>query len=431
MKRKFPKKIPSPNAAAIIAEERAQLAHMRDVTHSLMDYIDRIDGLEFDKIAVHVHMSRLQNQHRRPHYMQAAIKIFEHYVRRLDGKIFILGNQDIIFISKLDNRDKLEQVVIQMCDFFPNDPLIRMLKTRPDKNRFYGWYDLSENMAPFRAVIQKLMQDQKVSFQEGRTDLDETEFKSAATIEQFVDLIPMINKVNISDFIRSQSVCLVADVKNPHEVFHERFISIFEIQKTFVPNANLIESRWLFHYLTQYLDQKMLRHLHQDSDRLKSSFSVNMNMDSILSENFRAFEERISMRMRGKIIIEMQAKDMLSDIQTFLFARDFLRDLGFRVALDGLDHDTMSVLRLDRVHFDFYKIFWNTHLAALATGDGMKPIVENFKSMSPDNIILARCDSKQAIEVGQELGISLFQGNILDQILKQNKMDERRRVFGD
>ena len=42
-----------------------------------------------------------------------------------------------------------------------------------------------------------------------------------------------------------------------------------------------------------------------------------------------------------------------------------------------------------------------------------------------DRIILARCESEQALEIGRSLGISLYQGRWLDQMLSRNVSREQ------
>ena len=42
------------------------------------------------------------------------------------------------------------------------------------------------------------------------------------------------------------------------------------------------------------------------------------------------------------------------------------------------------------------------------------------EKMGSERLILARCDSEQALEVGDSLGITLYQGHLLDEMVARN-----------
>ncbi len=59
-----------------------------------------------------------------------------------------------------------------------------------------------------------------------------------------------------------------------------------------MPETDIHANPWLFQNLTRSLDQRMMAHLTKnDDDTLRESFSVNLNISTLLSPEFLAFDE--------------------------------------------------------------------------------------------------------------------------------------------
>ena len=68
--------------------------------YRLLDYVERLGRLRDGRRALHLHLSRLKSHNRRDHHLRIAINTFEINVKSLEGQIFRLANQDIVFIYK-------------------------------------------------------------------------------------------------------------------------------------------------------------------------------------------------------------------------------------------------------------------------------------------------------------------------------------------
>ena len=145
--------------------------------------------------------------------------------------------------------------------------------------------------------------------------------------------------------MRRQSICAVAGTDLPRPVFKELFISIGELAQQVLPNVNLAANRWLFQHLTETLDLRVLKLLTQADDRnLLSSFSVNLNVGTLLSRKFAEFDTSLRTGGRGMIVIELQLIDIYSDVANYMFARDFVRERGYRVCIDGVTHQSLPLV---------------------------------------------------------------------------------------
>src|SRR3546814_15918691 len=73
-----------------------------------------------------------------------------------------------------------------------------------------------------------------------------------------------------------------------------------------------------------------------DDATLRHSFSLNINIASVLSQRFLEFDARLDKTRRNTIVIELQKMDVFADMARDLFAREFLLARGYRICLDGL-----------------------------------------------------------------------------------------------
>ena len=82
----------------------------------------------------------------------------------------------------------------------------------------------------------------------------------------------------------------------------------------------------------------------------------------------------------------------------------------------------MSLPLIDRAElgFDLVKLLWSNNLADQFSGPRGRILRSAAEKVGPERLILAHCDSEQALEVGESLGITLYQGYLLDQMLAQN-----------
>jgi hypothetical protein len=154
-----------------------------------------------------------------------------------------------------------------------------------------------------------------------------------------------------------------------------------------------------------------------DDSAIASAFSVNLNVATLLSDRFLSFDANLKAATRGTVIFELQAIDIFSDLGAYIFARDFVKERGYRVCLDGVTDLTLPFIDRERLGLDLVKIVWNPDML----GSGREARREEFRkliaSFGRARTIMCRCDNKAAVTMGQSLGINLFQGRHIDRLL--------------
>src|SRR3546814_18009207 len=95
--------------------------------YALLDFAERLDRHRAGRIAVHIHLSRLQSHNRREHHIRVAVSTFEDLVKQFQGHIFELANQDIVFLCKGVQVEELDRAILKLRYLFSEDPLSRFV----------------------------------------------------------------------------------------------------------------------------------------------------------------------------------------------------------------------------------------------------------------------------------------------------------------
>jgi c-di-GMP-related signal transduction protein len=150
---------------------------------------------------------------------------------------------------------------------------------------------------------------------------------------------------------------------------------------------------------------------------LSNPISLNLNIPTLLSSRFSEFDAAIKPSSKVSVVIELQIADVFADMAAFLLAKDTVQKLGYRVCLDGVSELSLPQIDRTRLGFDLIKLIWNSDSEQDATSPKNLKLAEAVRQCGNNRVILTRCDTKQAVEYGQALGITLFQGRYLDGVV--------------
>jgi EAL domain-containing protein (putative c-di-GMP-specific phosphodiesterase class I) len=175
--------------------------------------------------------------------------------------------------------------------------------------------------------------------------------------------------------------------------------------------------RGLFQILARSFDHRMLRALSEGFlTKVAGNISINLNVETILSDRFREFDQRIANFIpKGSIIVEIPRHDVFSDFESYNRAIDTLQKSGYRTLLDGLTPDTLTFFRRVELRADLVKMFfYKDH----AEDWRMKGLAAILAEADINRIIMGRCETPMAFELGQAVGIRMFQGWHVDALLR-------------
>ena len=384
----------------------------------LLDHTHRLARIQTGRRAIIIHLSRLRADNRRTHHVRIAVNTFETLVRRFEGQIFVLHNADIVFICKNASITVIDEAVQKLRYLFGDDPLAAELEEH-DADPFATWYDLECDYDAFRAVVEQRHEEaaRRGKRLPGAATGTDGEERQAMDPQALAELVGIVAAADLSNVMRRQAICAMGPDDTPKPVLREIYISIPDLRDAVLPHHDIASNRWLFQYLTQALDKRMLAMLRRNDDQaIAHSYSLNLNVSTLLSPEFAAFDQSLRAGARGSIVIELQKIDIFADLGAFLFARDFVKDRGYRLCLDGLSGMTLPFIDRERLGVDLVKLFWSPDLVDTHRPDRTNEFHAALERVGKSRVILARCDSEEAVRFGLSSGLRLFQGRHVDRL---------------
>jgi hypothetical protein len=396
----------------------------------LAEFVRKLAGDLAGWRAVHVHLSQLQLQNRYRQHLSIAASSFDALLKKLQGAVFVLRNHDLVALVKNATPEQLDDVVMKMRYLFSDDPLT--LGDSEGKSRFCNWYILEKDYESLRALTQDMADASAkplakpapppaagaapappASSAPPAEAAPETAFDSA----QLAKLEHAATRLDFAKYIRRQSICALVPGSKPEAVYNEIYLSIADIRRATIPGVDITSNRWLFQYFTETLDRNLLRLLPELEHKNPTPCSINVNVATLLSPFFQAFDARFRALTQKKMVFELQTMDVYADIGGYLFARDFVRERGYRLCLDGLSPLTFPLIQRDQLGLDLEKIVWAPAIDRDTTEERRQVLRRAIIEAGPSRVILCRCDDQRAIDFGHSVGITLFQGRHLDRLL--------------
>jgi EAL domain-containing protein (putative c-di-GMP-specific phosphodiesterase class I) len=393
---------------------------------SLLEAIERLQQAPTPFGAVLLRYSLVPPSPRRAQFVQVAAHAFSNFTYKLAGATFPQKNFDCFFFFPLASQAKVQEAVQKLRTLFSDDG---MFEEDGVLQPFDSWFEVvrdTEELARMARRYQDLAVTLKAESGEGASvsskvvtmDLD------SRSLSKIVDLLA---NVKLAHFVKRQPVCAVGFNQPVQAVFEECYVSFQDLQASVCPTINIYADKWLFQYLTNTVDKRMLSMAMEDlAEFTKTPVSMNLNVETLLSKKFLEFDRQMTQLAipRGRVVIELQRIDIFSDFGGFSFARDFLLERGYTICVDGMTHQSLQFIDRNQLKVDFVKMIWSPDLTDGLPARKLAEMKELVKRTGTARLILTRCDNDTALRFGRSAGISLFQGRYFDQRLRVQKMTD-------
>jgi EAL domain-containing protein (putative c-di-GMP-specific phosphodiesterase class I) len=393
--------------------------------------------------AAHFHLSDLLEQYKSEYQFKIALNLIYDLLKVYEGGIYQMSDHSIIAVCNELDKNVLGKLVFQLRYLYMDDPL-SYLDDGAENPNFCTTYDLRTQWHDFMSMCGQRMallvrknsaperseRDAIHSSGVGR-NFPPTDNSSANNVRDYAKtnfnvtrLVGVERDLECADIqrvIRRQPICVVSPAMNVRKVLDEMYINISHLRRLLRVDVDFLSNRWLFKYLTQLLDIRMLDLIRRNLPRyVDSPVSLNLNVETIISKHFIEFDSAIKPSSKVSIVIEIPIMDVFADINAFHIARRDLQRLGYRVCLDGLSVESFLMIDREKLGVDLAKVQWNADIEEDLNSKENKDIIKAVSGFGSNRVILCRCDNKDAVQYGQALGISLFQGRYIDSILTPN-----------
>ena len=392
----------------------------------LLEYLRALEPKRSGRHAVRITAGRLKPLGRRPEHRRSVDQGFAALAETGKGELFALGNGDLLFFYPDEHAPLVDSELDRLRSLFA-DSLSGEAVAEDGP-----WFTVFDCGREYQDVVRLATLQAKISSivaarSQARRPLIEPDVANAPkpdvplTLETLARLEAALAGADFSSLLRRHTVCRFAQDDLVRPTFTELTVSIGDLARTVVPGLDLTANGWLFDILTETLDRRMLSSLTRSGDLpLMSSISLNLNVETLLGEDFRAFDQAMSAAKRANLVIELKDKDVFHDLESFICIRDLLRRKGYRFCLDGVGWRTLDLIDTERLGFDFVKV--NVDQAIDESGEHLevrlKWLVERVGS---HRFILARVEVQQALNFGRDAGVTLFQGHLIERILSSQR----------
>lgn len=396
----------------------------------LLESVARLDRHRGGRIACEIHLSLLRPYHRRPHHLRIARKALEPLARKFDAGIYDLHNGNLVAIVKGATMAEIDGCVQHVRALFADDPLFTGAhgsdgRGSPDELGFCTWYDLATDFDALLRRMRALDDARKVaadSDAQAGAQAARGGFGLAAGPEIGPTHLEQIEKAiehaDLANILRRQDVCAIIPGMRPEKIYHELYFSMYYLAQALLPGHNITADDFLFRHLTRVLDRRMLALMsRREMLPMLKGAALNLNVRSVMAPDFMEFDKATNVPDRGSLAIELPALDVLNEPGDYMFARDFLKERGYKIILDGLHPLILPLLDRDWIGFDFVKLTWTPSLYDDTKGARAETLKTAVARIGRERIVLCRLDDELGLKAGDALGITIYQGRLIDGML--------------
>lgn len=389
---------------------------------ALVGALERLERHRANRWVLELRVSALASYHQRPHHLRALHKLLLPLRRRFDATIYQLGSGDLFVLMTCVDFAEAKPIILDIRTLFADDPLLADKSDDDVLEAFCSVYDLQQAYERCKTHVLDQIGQRRAARSDGTVETGGKVPLGMLSPQQVSEIERSIRNANLANLLRRQTACVVAPGIPPSPVFNELFFSTVDLAQLIVPGYDLTSSKWLFQHLVSLLDQRMLALIPDRSYRgtLRNA-SLNLTLKTVLSQEFLDFDTETNVKDRGSLAIELPFVDVMGEPGDFLFARDLLHHLGYKIILDGVRHEALPLIDRELLGIDMVKVVWEPSLHDHAGARWSETLQAAIQRIGRERICLCRVDATEGIEVGRDLGISLFQGRLIDSLAQERK----------
>jgi len=366
--------------------------------------------------AIVFHLNLLSEQYRSEYQLKIALNLIYDLLQNHEGNIYMFADGGVTVLVNQISTVLVNKLIFQLRYLCMDDPLAYSDDGHENPD-FCTVFRLGQDWQKCLNFATRRMTFSARS-EEDRGNRSAAGAKHTLSAMRLAGIERDLSQLNVEPAVRRQPVCATTASGSIRQVFDELYIHMQHLRQMLKVEVDFLSNRWLFKYLTQLLDKRVIALLQADSGRyLSQPVSININLEALLSDWFNEFDASLQPVQKVGIVFELPVVDVFADMTAFNYARDHVQRLGYRICIDGLT--TQSFLHVDRERLkaDLMKLQWNADVPADLSTPENRQLHKAVQACGPSRVILCRCDGKPAVDYGQAMGLSLFQGRYLDGLL--------------
>ncbi|QQR68273.1 MAG: EAL domain-containing protein [Alphaproteobacteria bacterium] len=228
-----------------------------------------------------------------------------------------------------------------------------------------------------------------------------------------------LGNVSIRRYVRTQAA-YTRQGTTWEVAFQEYAIGLGDLRRAHFPHVDLDSRHGLFLDLCRTLDRRLLEEMTENAPQWAGqAISMNLALETVFQPIFPRLCAVLTRPQRACITFEIHHQDLLRDMRRTRTAIDILHREGFHVLADGVSPDLLPVVDFAALGLDGCKITasseWMETLRQPAIRQAMDRLPPTMRR------VFGRVDSKEALELGLDWDVKIFQGWLLDDLATGEK----------
>lgn len=219
---------------------------------------------------------------------------------------------------------------------------------------------------------------------------------------------------DVTPFLRRRRVCrLLPGAGAPEPLWEDLRLSLADLRDALLPGCDLGLAPALGRRLARAAERRLLAGLARGEEmRERGPLSLALGIEAATSPEFLRLDALWPAALRGALSVAVAAEEAATDPAGFAFVRDFLAARGHRLILDAAGPTAARAMPAARAGAALLRLRWSAALPPLGS-----PAAAALRMAFPagaEAVILAGVDRPAAIAWGWEMGITLFQGRLVE-----------------
>jgi len=383
----------------------------------LVTYLEGLGSDTPDGVGIHLHLSSLQPAHRRPFHTRLVLETLQPYVERHKGEVYQIFSGDLVLVMFAMDDAAVETMCVGFRTLFAADPLTDAARAS-DVGVLAEIFRFDDALDDFRELAAGLATAAATDREASEETAEPTPLEPIEA-RHVPQILNALGTIDLGSMVRQESICAVVGGNPPQPVMSEVSVDFDRLGAQLLPNVDLAANRWYRRALDDLVLERLLIWLDkEDFSEGTDTVSVDVTLATLMSDTFLDFDRLTAESWRKRVIFELQEGDLFADLGAALFLRDYLHGRGYRVSVDGANHLTLPMLDRERLGFDFIKLRWGPDYESDISGERRDALADAIESTGQARVILYGCVSARAVNAGQSLGISLFQGPYIESLLR-------------
>lgn len=396
----------------------------------MLEYVARLRRHTQDRRALHIKLSSLERHMHEPFYRRAVAGAMREFVTKRGAKLFALPNADCLVVTHEASLDDLAPAIADIRRKLRDSKILARLDPMVGvTDSFIEWFDLEEDYDDFAAYTQQLAERlrsnivvaKKTKKPVGKTKASKKTVPAAEEEPRVLDAFILASAMrklpaaDVSSAMRQQTVYAIVGGADAAPVLIHKYIDLSVLLSKLTGVYVEQYDRWLEGFLADEVAHKLLR-LNPDLKNTSSiASSVRLTCAAILSDAFDAFDSALKPGAKSAVVIEISLLDVLAHPRDYEAAYRKVESRGYKLTLADVEPESLLWLDYEKLHATFIKLHrpssvmpdWLSH-------DLEQDLISRIGQIGRARVILDGCETALDVELGQQLGITLFQGRHLD-----------------